>query len=114
MRPIDADPGTYTAQLEAKLARLTAMFSPFDVPPFEVFESPPMNFRMRAEFRVWHDADDLYHIMFDPDTKEPYRVERLPTASRLINDLMPAMMAAVRSDRTLRPILGWIITDLSS
>ncbi|MEC9389680.1 MAG: tRNA (uridine(54)-C5)-methyltransferase TrmA [Myxococcota bacterium] len=102
MRPTDADPSTYAAQLEAKHARLSALFAPFGVPSIEVFESPPLHFRMRAEFRVWHDGEDLYHIMFDPGTKEPYRVDRLPTASRLINDLMPAMVTAVRANETLR------------
>ena len=88
--------------MTAKHARLTSIFAPFDAPPIEVFESPPLHFRMRAEFRVWHDGDDLYHIMFDPETKAPYRVDRMPTASRLINDLMAAMMTAVRANGILR------------
>ena len=33
--------------------------------PLEVFASPDQGFRLRAEFRVWHDGGDLYYVMFD-------------------------------------------------
>ena len=41
------------------------LFANHQIPPIEVFTSPESNYRMRAEFRVWHEGDDLYHIMFD-------------------------------------------------
>ncbi len=102
MRPIDADPTAYSELLAAKQTRLAALFSPMSMPELEVFESPPLHFRMRAEFRVWHDDDDLYYIMFDPVTKEPYRVDQLPTASSTINALMPALMALIKPNESLR------------
>mgnify|MGYP002631680427 FL=1 len=33
--------------------------------PLEVFASADQGFRLRAEFRVWHDGGDLYYVMFD-------------------------------------------------
>lgn len=53
----------YEAQLAEKVVRLQSMMAPFsDLVP-EVFRSPVSHYRMRAEFRIWHDGDDLYHII---------------------------------------------------
>ncbi|MBO85620.1 MAG: tRNA (uridine(54)-C5)-methyltransferase TrmA [Deltaproteobacteria bacterium] len=90
------------AQLANKVARLGEQFRPLEPPPLEVFPSPATHHRMRAEFRVWHDGDDLYYIMFDRGTKEHYRVDAFPSASRLINAAMPALMDRVRVDQELR------------
>ncbi|MCZ2943393.1 tRNA (uridine(54)-C5)-methyltransferase TrmA, partial [Acinetobacter baumannii] len=57
---------------------------------------------MRAEFRVWHDEGDLYHIMFDQQTKARVRVDQFPAGSELINRLMPVLIAAVKQDPALR------------
>ncbi len=51
------------------------LMSPFAAPEPEVFRSPVDHYRMRAEFRIWHDADDMYHIMFDQQTKQRIRVD---------------------------------------
>lgn len=75
---------------------------PFQAPEPEIFRSPADHYRMRAEFRVWHDEDDLYHIMFDQQTKQRIRVEQFPVASRLINRLMDALMTAIRAEPLLR------------
>lgn len=92
----------YEAQLEEKVERLKAMMAPFDAPPPAVFRSPASHYRMRAEFRVWHDGDDLYHIMFDQHTKQRIRVNQFPAASELINRLMPALLAELRPQPALR------------
>ena len=48
----------YEAQLAEKVVRLQSMMAPFsDLVP-EVFRSPVSHYRMRAEFRIWHDGDD--------------------------------------------------------
>ena len=57
---------------------------------------------MRAEFRIWHDGDDLYHCMYAPATKEIIRVDQFPTASRLINQLMPMLLEGLRPHPVLR------------
>lgn len=53
----------YDAQLAEKVVRLQSMMTPFNAPVPEVFRSPVSHYRMRAEFRIWHDGDDLYHII---------------------------------------------------
>ncbi|NEG79638.1 tRNA (uridine(54)-C5)-methyltransferase TrmA [Pantoea agglomerans] len=92
----------YDAQLAEKVSRLETMMTPFAAPDVEVFRSPVSHYRMRAEFRLWHDGDDIYHIIFDQQTRERIRVDQFPAASQLINQLMPKMIAAICDNRTLR------------
>lgn len=96
--PID----NYDAQLAEKVSRLETMMTPFAAPAVEVFRSPVSHYRMRAEFRLWHDGDDIYHIIFDQQTRQRIRVDQFPAASKLINVMMPKMIAAIRDNRTLR------------
>lgn len=102
MATLDVNPQRYQEQLAEKVERLTQMFTQYNVPELEVFESPEQHYRMRAEFRVWHEGDDLYYVMFNQETKEKYRVDQFPTASRLINDLMPLLTDAMKECEALR------------
>lgn len=92
----------YDDQLAEKTTRLREMMAPFDAPEPTVFRSPVSHYRMRAEFRIWHDGDDLYHIMFDQETKQRIRVDQFPAASTLINRLMPVLIAHLRTTTVLR------------
>lgn len=102
MASLDVNPQHYQQQLAEKTERLSALFAPFNAPKLEVFESPEQHYRMRAEFRVWHEGDDLYYIMFNQETREKYRVDQFPAASQLINDLMPRLVKALKGSDTLR------------
>ncbi|HEM8294492.1 MULTISPECIES: tRNA (uridine(54)-C5)-methyltransferase TrmA [Providencia] len=92
----------YELQLAEKTDRLKAMMAPFNAPEPEIFSSPTSHYRMRAEFRVWHDNDDLFHIMFDKETKERIRVDQFPVASQLINDMMAALLPLIKQNELLR------------
>lgn len=72
----------YEAQLAEKVVRLQTMMAPFAAPVPEVFRSPVSHYRMRAEFRLWHDGDDLYHIIFDQQTRSRIRVDSFPGRQR--------------------------------
>jgi tRNA (uracil-5-)-methyltransferase len=102
MRVTQIDSTTYSEQLAKKIKYVSAEFNEFNLPTLEVFESPPLHYRMRAEFRVWHEGDDLYHIMFDKDTKQSYRVDQMPAASKLINDVMATLIKLIRDQPVLR------------
>lgn len=92
----------YQAQLDEKRARLTELFAGFTLPALEVHSSPAEYYRMRAEFRIWHEGDDLFHCMYAPATKEIIKIDHLPTASRLINQLMPLLLEGLRPHPVLR------------
>lgn len=100
-KPIDLG-AAYQAQLAEKSDRLTTLLAPFAAPALAVFPSPPEHYRMRAEFRVWHDGDDLYYVMFNPETKEKYRVDQFAAANVLINQLMQGVLDFIRDKPQLR------------
>jgi len=93
---------SYQQQLDVKAQRLHDLLEPFHSPVAEIFPSSPTHYRMRAEFRVWHQGDKSFHIMFDQTTKEKYEVKQLPAACSLINAAMLRVIAMVESNKTLR------------
>ena len=60
MRPDEINPTLYEAQLVQKQQALQTLMADLAMPTLEVFASEPEHYRMRAEFRIWHEGDDLY------------------------------------------------------
>ncbi|MFZ7108185.1 tRNA (uridine(54)-C5)-methyltransferase TrmA [Avibacterium avium] len=92
----------YDELLAEKRQKLTALLAPFNAPELAVFDSPKQHYRMRAEFRVWHQDDDFYHIMFDRQTRKPYRIDHFPIASQLINQMMQALLPLLKQQTILK------------
>ena len=92
----------YSAQLNDKVAQLTQLFDAYAMPKLEVFASPSQHYRMRAEFHVWHEEEDLYYVMFESQTRQRYRVDQFPAASQLINQLMPILLEHIKPHSILR------------
>jgi tRNA (uracil-5-)-methyltransferase len=96
------DPESYASQLEIKHLKLIELFSPFSNEKIAVFPSTPAHYRMRAEFRMWHDGDDLYYYMFDNAKDEKIRTDQFAPASSLINSMMSALIVELRPNLVLR------------
>lgn len=92
----------YELQLAEKAERLKLMMAPFTSIEPDVFSSPKKHYRMRAEFRIWHDGDDLFHIMFDKETKERIRIDSFPIASQLINNAMAEILPLIKQSERLK------------
>lgn len=97
----------YTLQLAEKESRVRDLLSPFinkgeSLLPLDVFASVEQHYRQRAEFRIWHEGVDLYHIMFNQETKQQYRVDSFPVASLLINQVMTDVINKVKINPVLR------------
>ena len=96
------DPSSYTAQLDAKVARLRELLAPFDAPEPSVFDSPREHYRLRAEFRLWREEGQRLYAMFAPGDKHtPIFFEQFPIASLRINELMPRLKAAWQANAAL-------------
>lgn len=103
MRPDEINPKLYEAQLTQKQQALQELMADLAMPTLEVFASEPEHYRMRAEFRIWHEGDDLYYAMFDSaNPRQPIRTDQFLPASTLINELMPALLAAIKEVDVLR------------
>lgn len=102
---LDSDMTTHPPDCGQKAARLQALLAPFAAPPLQVFTSPPEGYRLRAEFRIWHDDDGLHYVMVAPGAKASRdtitRITHLPIAAPAINALMPRLLAALRADDAL-------------
>lgn len=97
------DPDRYEAQLKDKVKRLRADFAEFAPPAPQVFRSEPLHYRLRAEFRIWHDGERLDYVMFDPEAPEvPIAQRQFPAGSARINALMPQLRERLAVDPALR------------
>ena len=95
-------PDQYDDLLTAKVTQIDSQFQLFSIPSIDVYESPKLAYRMRCEFRVWHDGDDLFHIMFDKETKEKIRIDHFPPASELISNVMKELIEELKPNEILR------------
>ena len=95
-------PDNYPEQLSKKQQDMAELFKDFNLPEADLYPSTELNYRQRAEFRVWHEGEDLYYIMFDSKTKQKFRVDEFPVASILINKAMKALLLAIKNQKELR------------
>ncbi len=96
-------PERYQAQLDEKIQRLQHLIP--SLTNLTVFPSPPQHYRVRAEFRVWHEGKNSDYIMFNQQTKEKVKIKQCPMASVAIDDLMPQLMAQIIQIPVLRQCL---------
>lgn len=96
------DPKNYDAQLQQKRIKLEQAFADFNPPALEIFASEPMHYRMRAEFRMWHEGDDLYYYMFDKALNAKVRCDQYLPAGLLINQMMAAIIEELKPNPALR------------
>ncbi len=96
-------PENYAALLANKTEALLPRFSKHTELTPTITASPPREFRLRAEFRVWHSGDDINYVMFRSDApKTPVVITDFPIAATSIRELMPRLLAALAPQPTLR------------
>ncbi|RRJ83237.1 tRNA (uridine(54)-C5)-methyltransferase TrmA [Aestuariirhabdus litorea] len=96
-------PEQYQQQLDEKAQQLEAQFADLAPPALEVFASAPEHFRMRAEFRIWHEAERSFYAMHDPNPPHgTVEIRDFPIASELINRHMQPLMTAICAEEILR------------
>ena len=97
------DPADYAAQLTAKLERFKADFAPYALPEPAVHPSAPQHYRLRAEFRIWHQDGRLDYAMFDPEApKRPVILDDFPVAAAPIRAAMPRLRALLMASEALK------------
>ncbi|MFL2499215.1 MAG: tRNA (uridine(54)-C5)-methyltransferase TrmA [Porticoccaceae bacterium] len=100
---MNRDLATYQQQLNDKVSQYKTLMANagIQLPELEIFPSEPYGFRMRAEFRVWHEDGQAHYAMNKPGEKRPYIIQDFPIGSALINQLMPKIMSAVNASEIL-------------
>lgn len=96
----------YTAQLAEKTQRLAALLAPFAAPAPQVFPSPEQGYRMRAEFRIWHENEHISYAMFAHGQKASHasliKLTHFQAAHSSINALMPRLLERLSGCPTLQ------------
>ena len=99
----DVKPADYDSLLEAKAREVAALIAPFEPPAPTAIASQVEAYRMRAEFRMWHEGDELDYVMFRRDApKVPVKISHFPIASNRIQLLMGTLLDQVRANEILR------------
>ena len=102
--PLSAvDPENYKVLLEKKALAVENLLAPFGPPGASIFPSSPTAYRMRAEFRVWHEGDELNYVMFRKgDPRTPVPIDNFPIGCERIQSLMPELISLVKATEELR------------
>lgn len=97
------NPTQYQQLLSQKVALVSDLLAPFSPPAAQVFPSQPSGFRLRAEFRIWHQGDELNYVMFRrEDPKTPIAIHDFPIADNRIQQLMPVLRDKLKNQDILR------------
>ena len=94
-------PERYQALLDDKLATIVPRFKPLFPGEPDIFASPPSHYRMRAEFRIWHEGEHTDFLMYGP-SRTPHTLVDFPVASRHISERMPRLKALLEKNELLR------------
>lgn len=102
--PLSAvQPANYQALLAEKVRAVGALMAPFAPPAARVYPSLPVGFRLRAEFRIWHDGERIDYVMFRRgEPGKPIVITAFPIAHERIQRVMPLLHGALSPNRTLR------------
>ncbi len=98
----------YQKQLNEKIGLFKDSISPFvdsaayNADDINIIESPRRHYRLRAEFKVWHEGEQSHYAMTEKSTKELIFLEQFPVACALINQLMPELLSAICEKEILR------------
>ena len=97
------DPLAYQQQLDNKVHQFKTLMANagIEIPDLTIHSSAPFGFRMRAEFRIWHEQGQAHFAMNRPGEKRPYIIDNFPIGTPLINQLMPKILSAVNANEIL-------------
>lgn len=103
MLPDQYQPDLYEALFAAKTAAALEQLSAFSPPDPTLYRSPLSGYRLRAEFRMWHEGDRLDYVMFPPGQRDkPQIIDSFPIAGPEINARMTPLRDWLKNSSALR------------
>jgi tRNA (uracil-5-)-methyltransferase len=101
--PSDYQPERYEELLTAKVMNILPAFEALGAPEPQIVPSPTHSFRMRAEFRVWHDEHDLHFVMFERENpRAPIKIGSFPFGSQTIQTVLEPLRTLLQGNEILR------------
>jgi tRNA (uracil-5-)-methyltransferase len=96
-------PEDYDLLLAEKTDRWQPVFTALGGPTACIFASPKTGYRLRAEFRMWHQGENIHYVMFDSEhPKNPIVISDFPVASQIIQEIMEPLRERLEGNQTLR------------
>ncbi len=96
-------PENYLELLEEKSLGVQKLLAPFSPPPPLLVRSQTTAYRMRAEFRMWHEGEELNYVMFKKgEPKTPIAISNFPIGCERIQALMPQLLSKLKATPELR------------
>lgn len=103
MLPWETNAQEYDQLFAHKCEDVEKRMLPLSLPPAVRHPSTTESYRVRAEFRVWHDEDEIDYVMFDPASpRAPVAIKDFVPALAPIRELMPRLLTYLKSRPTLR------------
>jgi len=93
---------SYEEQIEKKKKLLNELFSTFYVSKPQIFKSPDIHYRNRAEFKIWHDGDDINYAMNRLEEKGIVKIKSCPKVAKKIYDLMTPLIELIEKNEMLK------------
>ena len=89
----------YQSQLNYKINKIEKEFG--DIPDLEIFSSPPIHYRARAEFRIIHDGNRIHYGMWHRDGSHLIAIDSCPIVSEAIFNYMPKLKEEIAKSPVL-------------
>ena len=93
---------SYQQQLDKKVSWLKELLSPYGNLEPEIYQSLEQGYRMRAEFKVWHQGSQTDYAMYEAGSRKICIIDDFPAATDAIGKLMPGLVSAIRRSDVLR------------
>ncbi len=92
----------YDEQLLKKKEEIQKEFHSFFTGEIETFSSKELYFRNRAEFRIWHENEQISYAMNGFEKKQIVKIEDCQIVEKKIYELMPKLLSHIQSNQILK------------
>ncbi len=93
---------TYEEQLELKVTKITEEFKEFYSGEITTYPSNPSHFRNRAEFRIWHNGDDVNYAMNGFSKRDIVLINECQIVQKPICEMMPKLIDYIAKSKLLK------------
>ncbi len=91
----------YLKQVTKKSETVSSLLKPFYDKPLESHISPDSHYRARAEFRVWHDKDNISYAMGNINKNGIVKIDSCPKVIKPIYNMMIPLIELLNSSYIL-------------
>ena len=92
----------YTKQLKIKIEQTILNFEEFNIKNLDIIKSIPKHFRNRAEFRIWHNGNEINYAMNGVEKKSITKIKDCLIVNKAIFLLMPKLKDKIQHIEILR------------